>query len=149
MRYRHIFKVKASCGTVTEFHRQAASLAAITPPPALVKIHQAPERLGEGDIIRFTIWMGPLPLRWTARIEQVNAQGFTDRQIKGPFKQWVHQHTFVPEGETETHVVDEIDYKLSLHLIWLPVGLLMGLSLPLLFAFRGWKTRKLLEGGKS
>jgi ligand-binding SRPBCC domain-containing protein len=147
MRYRHIFKVEAPCSAVAEFHRQASSLAAITPPPALVRIHQAPERLAEGDVIRFTIWMGPLPLPWTARIEQVNAQGFTDRQMKGPFSGWVHRHTFVPEGEQSAHVLDEIDFHLRLHPLWLPVGLIMGLSLPLLFVYRAWKTKKILEGG--
>lgn len=148
MRYRHIFKVNAPCSAVAEFHRQASSLAAITPPPAVVRIHQAPERLGEGDVIRFTIWMGPLPLPWTAVIEQVNAQGFSDRQLKGPFDYWVHRHTFVPEGPDAAHVVDEIEYNLRVHPLWLPVGLAMSLSLPALFAFRAWKTRKLLGGNQ-
>ncbi|HRX05275.1 MAG TPA: hypothetical protein P5148_19150, partial [Anaerolineae bacterium] len=36
-----------------------------------------------------------------------------------------------------------------MHPIWGPVGLGMMLNLPLLFAYRGWQTRRLLNGLRS
>jgi ligand-binding SRPBCC domain-containing protein len=143
--YTHRFKVKAPWSQVSEFHAQSASLGAITPPPAWVRLHHAPPRLKEGDQINFTIWLGPLPIRWLARIEEVNPTGFVDRQVRGPFQHWAHRHTFVPLGEESTEVVDEIEFKLAKHPGRGLVGLGMGLSLPLLFAYRGWKTRRLLK----
>ena len=92
----------------------------------------------------FTLWLGPLPIRWTARIEDVTPAGFVDRQIRGPFQEWAHRHTFEPVDETTTEVVDTIEFSLKKHPLWGLVGLGMWLSLPLLFAFRGWKTRRLL-----
>ena len=93
----------------------------------------------------FALWLGPLPLRWLARIENVSAAGFTDRQLRGPFEHWVHRHAFVAVDETTSQVVDEIEASLRKHPLWGLVGLGMWLSLPLLFAYRGWKTRQLLE----
>ena len=145
MKYTHRFKVKAPLSQVAEFHTQSASMGAITPPPAVVRIHQAPPRLNEGDQMDFTIWLGPLPIHWIARIEDVSSTGFVDRQLQGPFQYWAHRHTFVPLDEESTEVVDEIEFKLDKHPVRGFVGLGMTLSLPLLFAYRGWKTRRLLK----
>jgi ligand-binding SRPBCC domain-containing protein len=144
MKYRHKFLVKAPLAEVAEFHSQSASMGDITPPPAVVKVHQAPVRLSEGDEMEFTIWLGPLPVRWQARIEEVSPTGFVDRQIQGPFRRWTHRHNFEPVDEQTTEVVDEIEFKLAKDPIRGIVGLGMTLSLPFLFAYRGWKTRRLL-----
>ncbi len=93
----------------------------------------------------FTLWLGPLPVKWSARIEAVSPSGFSDRQLEGPFGHWLHRHCFTALDERTTEVTDEIELKLKPHPLWGPVGFFMILSLPLLFAFRGWKTRRLLE----
>jgi ligand-binding SRPBCC domain-containing protein len=147
MTYRHAFRVRASLSEVACFHSAPSSMAVITPPPVVVRFQQAPAQMSEGEEIRFTLWMGPLPVRWTARIEALSPTGFTDRQVRGPFRTWVHRHTFLPLDENVTEVRDEVTVALRRHLLWGPVGLLMQLSLPLLFAYRGWKTRRTLEAG--
>ena len=145
MKYKHRFKVKAPLAEVAEFHSQSASMGDITPPPAVVKVHQAPARLDDGDEMDFTVWLGPLPVRWKARIEDVSATGFVDRQLQGPFRCWTHRHSFQPIDEETTEVVDEIEFKLAKHPVRGIMGLGMSLSLPFLFAYRGWKTRRLLN----
>lgn len=145
MRYEHRFRVSAPLAAVADFHTQSASMAAITPPPVVVRIQRAPARLNEGDEMEFTLWLGPLPVRWLARIEAVSPNAFTDRQLRGPFRRWVHRHSFLPVDETTTAVVDQVELSLRPHLWWGLIGLGMWLSLPLLFAYRGWKTRRLLE----
>ena len=145
MKYQHRFEVNAPLAAVAEFHAQSASMGAITPPPVVVRVHRAPARLDDGDEIDFTMWLGPLPLHWLARIEDVSPTGFTDRQLHGPFRHWVHRHTFTPVDETTTAVVDEIKLELRSNLWWKLVGLGMWLSLPLLFAYRGWKTKRLIQ----
>ncbi len=146
MRYRHRFRVRASATAVADFHSRSASMAAITPPPLIVRMHRAPERLGEGDTMDFTLWAGPIPLRWVAQIAEVSPEGFTDRQMAGPFARWTHRHRFVRITENETDVVDEVEAALKRHPFWGPIGLLMWAGMPLLFAYRGWKTRRLLGG---
>jgi len=144
MNYSHQFTVKASVATVADFHVRSSSMAAITPPPIVVQIHEAPSRLAEGDKMDFTLWLGPLPIRWVARIEAVSETGFDDRQLDGPFEQWVHRHRYQPIAEGVTHISDEIQFSLKKHPWWGIIGLVMGLNLPLLFTYRGWKTRQLL-----
>jgi ligand-binding SRPBCC domain-containing protein len=145
MKYRHSFRVRAPLAAVTDFHAHSASIGAITPPPVIAQIHQAPARLQEGDEMDFTLWLGPLPMRWLARIEDVGNNGFVDRQLRGPFDSWVHRHSFRLVNETTTEVIDEVEAELKKHPWWRLVGLGMWLTLPILFAYRGWKTRSLLE----
>jgi ligand-binding SRPBCC domain-containing protein len=143
--YQHRFRVKASVHRVAEFHRHAASMATITPPPIIVKIHHAPHVLSDGDRMNFTMWIGPLPVYWEAQIEAASSKGFTDRQLRGPFQRWVHRHSFLAVDENTTEVMDEVESGLRRHPFWWLVGLSMRLGLPLLFAFRAWKTRRMLE----
>ncbi len=144
MKYQHRFKVPQPVAAVAEFHRRPASMAAITPPPVRVQVHYAPDRLGEGDTMDFTLWLGPLPVRWLARIEEVSATGFIDRQERGPFRQWVHRHTFVTLDDHTTEVRDEIQAELQPGLPARLLGGAMWLNMPVLFAYRAWQTRRRL-----
>jgi ligand-binding SRPBCC domain-containing protein len=105
--------------------------------------------MADGDAMAFTMWLGPIPVGWAARVEDVTGSGFADRQQSGPFESWSHRHIFIAEGESTTKVVDKIEAKLKRDPLWGPVGLAMWLGLPLLFAYRGWKTKKLLEAAPS
>lgn len=145
MRFEHRFRVHAPVEQVTEFHSRAASMPAITPPPMLVRLHAAPAYLRSGDVLDFTLWAGPIPIRWVARIEDASPAGFTDRLVRGPFAAWVHRHSFIPVDAGTTEVVDSVQAAVRRHLWWGPIGWLMWLGMPLLFAFRARRTRRLLE----
>jgi ligand-binding SRPBCC domain-containing protein len=95
------------------------------------------------------MWAGPLPMRWVAKIGDVSDRGFTDRQVQGPFAFWQHRHGFVPVTEGLTEVVDQVDASVKRHFLWGAVGLAMWIGLPVLFSYRGWKTRRLLEASKT
>jgi ligand-binding SRPBCC domain-containing protein len=144
MNFQHRFQVDAPLAVVADFHRQSASMGAITPPPVIVRVQRAPAILNSEDEMAFTMWLGPLPIRWLARIEEVTPTGFVDRQLRGPFRQWVHRHTFRPVSPTVTEVIDEITITLSDTWYWKLVGWGMYLSLPLLFAYRAWQTKRLV-----
>jgi ligand-binding SRPBCC domain-containing protein len=149
MKYQHCFFVRAPVECVADFHRDSASMAAITPPPIRVRVHSQPERVEEGAVMAFTLWMGPLPIPWRAVFEKVTPLGFTDRLSSrphgGPFRLWLHRHRFLPVDDGATLVVDEIQVVFRRHLWWGVVGRLMWWGMPVLFAYRGWKTRRLLE----
>ena len=145
MRYRHRFRVRAPLAAVAEFHGRADSMAAITPPIIPIRIKGTPPQLAAGSEMAFTMWLGPLPVKWRAYISQLSSKGFTDHQIEGPFGYWIHEHIFVDVDGQHTDVIDEVQAGLKWHAFWAPVGLAMWLGLPLLFAYRGWKTRRMLE----
>ena len=142
MNYQHIFRVRAPLADVARFHASAASLKAITPPLIPLQLHHAPEKVGGGDEIDFTMWMGPLPIRWVVHVEDVSPTGFLDRQVRGPFESWAHRHIFAAMEEATTEVIDEVEARLKPHLLWGTVGLAMWIGLPLLFGFRTRKTRR-------
>jgi ligand-binding SRPBCC domain-containing protein len=86
------------------------------------------------------MWLGPLPIRWTAVHSQLSSQGFMDTQQRGPFKSWRHRHTFQQLNAWTTGVIDEIEAE--------PGSLIsrfMWLNLPILFAYRAWRTRRALR----
>jgi ligand-binding SRPBCC domain-containing protein len=139
MKYTHRFTVNAPLAAVAAFHRDSRALRQLTPPPMWVQFHQV-DPLAEGSIADFTMWLGPLPVRWTAVHTQVSPHGFTDTQQRGPFKAWRHRHTFQELNEWTTGIIDEIEAE--------PGNLIsrfMWLTLPILFAFRGWRTRRALR----
>ena len=144
MNYTHRFRVKAPLAAVAEFHRHASSMAAITPPPVRVVMHESPDLLTDGAEMEFTLWLGPLPVRWRARIDNVDETGFDDRMIRGPFRVWDHRHSFVPLPDGDVEVVDDIHVELKSSIGPKILGLLMWLNLPVLFAYRAWQTRRLL-----
>lgn len=145
MKYEHRFRVQAPLDAVADFHSSAASLKAITPPPFIMRVHRAPQQLGEGDTMDFTMYAGPVPVRWVARIEDVSTAGFTDRQLRGPFAHWQHRHNFIAVDESTTEVYDVVDAELKRHPVWGPLGASMWAGLPALFAYRARQTQQLLE----
>jgi ligand-binding SRPBCC domain-containing protein len=145
MKFQRSFEVLAPVEKVVSFHQSARSLKAITPPFFFMSGIQAPEYLSEADDMAFTLWMGPIPVRWEARIENVTEAGFDDVQRHGPFQTWIHAHRFEAKAAEQTLVHDEIEYRLRKHWFWGPIGLMMSLGLPLLFWYRSRKTKDLLE----
>jgi ligand-binding SRPBCC domain-containing protein len=143
--YTHSFCVRAGLLEVANFHRDASALKYLTPPPVVVQIHHV-QALGEGSLAEFTMWMGPVPIRWLARHVDVNMpEGFTDIQEKGPFDAWKHRHRFVQISEHLTEVEDRVEAEPGSGFLNGLVSRLMWLSLPVLFAYRGWATRRLVE----
>lgn len=145
MRYQHTFDVQAALEDVSQFHRRSTSLGTITPPLLQLQMDSAPDILQDDDVMNFTLGLGPLTVAWKARIENQSLYGFTDVQLEGPFKRWSHQHTFVPLGDDATRVLDEIEFALRPHPLWWLIGAVMALGLPLMFRYRAWKTRRILE----
>ncbi len=145
MHFRHRFSVRASQAAVAAFHADPRVLRTITPLPIIVQFHHV-EPIGEGTTVDFTLWFGPVPVRWTARHSRIRGhQGFVDEQVRGPFKRWIHEHRFEPTNSGNIEVVDEIDAQLRAHPWWGLVGVMMWITLPILFAYRAWQTRRHLE----
>ena len=144
--FNYSFVVKASLTRVAQFHHDARALKRLTPPPIIAQIHYV-EPLAENSVAEFTLWFGPLPIRWMAVHTAVDMlHGFTDVQQQGPLKSWAHTHTFVPVSDKITKVREHIEFE---HYPGLR-GLLSRLLFPrvglyLLFTYRKWITRRLLE----
>lgn len=108
--FDYTFRVQAPLSAVRDFHRDTSALKRLTPPPTIVQLHDI-EPLAEGSVSRFTLWVGPLPLRWTAVHRDVSEHGFTDVQSKGPAQKWEHTHTFTPVTGDVTEIREHIEFE--------------------------------------
>jgi len=144
--FRHEFEVNAPLNKVAEFHGSTSALKLLTPPPMVVRFNRI-EPLSEGSRSDFTLWFGPIPIRWVAVHSDVDpSRGFTDTQVEGPFQIWVHQHTFQSISEHKTRIIDEIQAQVSVHFFWGMISRFMWLTLPVLFSYRASQTRKAVSG---
>jgi ligand-binding SRPBCC domain-containing protein len=141
MNFRHRFTVNAPLWAVAEFHSDSSALRYLTPPPLIVRFNEV-QPIEEGAVVDFTIWAGPLPIRWTAVHTHVTEKnGFVDTQTRGPFQSWRHKHQFKALNENTTEIIDEIEAEYG--------GLIsrfMWLGMPLLFGYRAWRTKLALDG---
>ena len=104
------FDVQAPLTAVQEFHHDTTALKKLTPPPTIVQIHSV-EPMANGSISRFTLWLGPYPIHWTAEHRDVGPHGFTDVQVSGPAAKWEHTHTFSPLTESTTRITEHIEFE--------------------------------------
>jgi ligand-binding SRPBCC domain-containing protein len=141
--YEHRFVVNAPLAAVSAFHSSTLALRKLTPPPVFVQFHHI-DPLGEGSISAFTLWFGPLPIPWTSQHSDVDPlRGFTDTMIRGPFARSFHRHGFEAIDATHTAVTDHLEYEYRPGLRgWLGWLLYSPLSLPILFAYRAWATKR-------
>ncbi|MFL2981822.1 MAG: TIGR01777 family oxidoreductase [Candidatus Poseidoniaceae archaeon] len=75
-------------------------------------------RLVDGDETIFKVKLGPFRQKWVARHHSViSGESFADRMIKGPFGAWNHNHEFQTDSNGVTSVIDNVEYKLPLHIL--------------------------------
>lgn len=146
MNYRHSFTVNASQQAVAEFHAHPRALRKLTPPPAVIRFLTPLPEMENGARFTFLMLLGPIPIVWESVFENVTEIGFVDLQGKrGPFRHWQHHHIFESVDSNTTEVIDEIEAEIRLHPWHGLVGFLMWVSLPFLFWYRQWRTRRALE----
>jgi ligand-binding SRPBCC domain-containing protein len=130
------------------FFADAANLEAIT--PLRLGFHfltPPPIAMGQGALIEYRLrWRG-LPLRWLTRIEERSEnESFVDRQIRGPYSLWLHEHTFEP-APGGTRMRDVVTYALPFG----PLGrlahaLLVRRDLERIFDYRALRVAELAGG---
>ena len=144
--FNYHFTVPAPLAAVADFHHDARALPRLTPPPIWVQLHRV-DPLGEGALADFTLWFGPLPVRWLARHSNVDPlHGFTDTQESGPLQFWQHTHRFEAQDAATTRVSEHVEYR---HFPgwrgWLSRLLYNPLALNFLFFYRRWVTVRSLR----
>lgn len=143
--FDYTFIVAAPLAAVRDFHRDTSALKRLTPPPTIVQLRSI-EPLAEGSVSEFTLWVGPLPLRWKAVHRDVSDRGFTDVQASGPAAKWEHTHSFVPLADGRTEIREHIEYEHKRGFWGIVTRVLFSWpSLYSMFGYRRWVTQRALE----
>ncbi len=96
---------------VFEFFADASNLEVITPPRLKFSVvTPAPIEMRPGTRIDYRLRFRGFPLRWRSEIMVWEPpHRFADVQVKGPYRKWIHEHSFV-EQDGGTLAGDRVAY---------------------------------------
>lgn len=103
--------INESIEKVFDFFSKAENLNLITPPELGFKIiTELPFDMKKGAKIDYKIKLNGFPFNWKTEITKWEPPFcFEDTQIKGPYKIWIHLHTF-SENNGKTIMKDNVKY---------------------------------------
>jgi GrpB-like predicted nucleotidyltransferase (UPF0157 family)/ligand-binding SRPBCC domain-containing protein len=118
---------------VFRFFSDAANLETLTPPWLNFEILTPNIVLRPGAVIDYRLRVYGIPLRWQSEISRWEPpERFVDEQRRGPYRRWVHTHTFVEE-RNGTRVGDAVEFEVPF--AWV-AGRLVMRDVRRIFAFR-------------
>lgn len=85
------------------------------PPPELGFHITTPGKIemAAGTLVDYDLTLRGFPIRWRTEISVWDPPfEFVDRQLKGPYSEWVHRHTFTEPEPGKTLIEDEVKYRL-------------------------------------
>ena len=134
MRFESDLWVPRPLDDVFAFFSDAANLEALTPPWLHFRIlTPQPIAMHPGTLIDYRIRLHGIPISWQSEITDWNPpRQFADQQRRGPYRRWIHTHTFAAEG-IGTRVSDRVDFEVPLG--WL-TGRFVLRDVEKIFAFR-------------
>jgi ligand-binding SRPBCC domain-containing protein len=96
---------------VFEFFCNPYNLDRITPPWLHFQILTQPSTpMQRGTLLDYRLRIRGLPVRWQSEIAKWDPpRRFIDRQTRGPYSLWIHEHTFKVHGGG-TLVGDRVEY---------------------------------------
>ena len=129
------------------FFADAGNLDAITPP--WLNFHivtPRPIEMRPGALIDYQLRVRGLPLRWRTLIKEWQPPfRFVDEQLRGPYRQWLHTHTFeTRDGGTLAR--DVVHYAVPFDFVAHP--LFVRRDIEKIFSFRQQALREKFGSGR-
>ena len=127
---------------VFPFFADAANLETITPSWLRFQIvTRRPIAMGAGTLIEYRLQLHGVPLRWQSEITAWEPpHRFVDEQRRGPYRTWIHEHTFT-ESKGGCEVRDFVRYAALGG--WVADRLFIGHNVRRIFEYRARKLREI------
>ncbi|MCE5271320.1 TIGR01777 family oxidoreductase [bacterium] len=96
------------------WHARPGALERLIPPWQKVRLLEGgTTALAQGARLHLQAGLGPLRLDWLAELSGVEpGHSFTDTQVRGPFRRWVHEHVFTAvEGGGSCVLTDRVEWE--------------------------------------
>jgi ligand-binding SRPBCC domain-containing protein len=140
--------IDLSRAEVFEFFADAVNLERITPPELNFHIiTPQPIEIKKDSLIDYKLKLRGFPIKWRTRISAWNPPfDFIDEQISGPYKQWIHEHTFTELPDGKTGIKDVVRYRLPLEPLGDIMHFLVRKELEYIFDFRQKAVMEILVG---
>lgn len=102
-----------------QWHEREGAFERLCPPWDPVKVLHKDDHIRDGAKVRLQV-KGPMGIPMSLEVIHEGYQKgkcFVDRQVKGPFKSWRHQHIVEPKDEQTATLTDLINYELPLGIL--------------------------------
>lgn len=131
---------------VFAFFADAANLELITPPELQFSIiTPLPIQMAEGALIDYRLKLFGFPFNWKTRITNWSPTDyFVDEQLEGPYRQWIHRHTFSDGPGGSTIMDDDVRFRLPAAPFGEAAYPMVRKQLERIFAYRQEKVKSLL-----
>jgi len=137
-------RLAATPETMFRFHSDPRNLTVVMPPTLKLVSLKTDGPAAEGRLIELHCRdFFVIPMRWTCRWRTVQPPGLlVDEILQGPFRVFIHEHRFEPDGSGGCVMTDAVTYAFGRGW-WGRLISQTGVRVYLtaLFAFRHWRTR--------
>ena len=107
--------VPFSADEVYAWHTRPGAFERLSPPWQHTRVIDRSGDMEHGGTLVFEYGNGPLRGRWVAvHGEAEPGRRFSDRQLHGPFEEWEHTHSFIPQGAGRCLIEDHVEFRLPL-----------------------------------
>lgn len=97
---------------VFPFFARVENLNMLTPSWLNFQILTPNIRLDKGARLKYRLKLHGIPVHWETEITEWDPPSrFVDAQIKGPYKQWIHEHRFLQDS-AGTLILDHVEYRI-------------------------------------
>jgi ligand-binding SRPBCC domain-containing protein len=129
-----VFAFFADAGNLEELTPSFLGFQILTPQPVEMR---------PGALIDYRIRLSGFPMKWRTEISAWEPpHRFVDEQLKGPYRLWIHEHTFEEDGDG-TVVIDFVRYAVPFGT--LANRLLVARDVRKIFAYREQRLKEIFR----